>query len=363
MNHTSRLTQAIIDLDALVENYQYINNITQESNTIAVIKADAYGHDAIKVAQALSQLTEYFAVGFIDEALALRDAGISNKILILEGPFHQFDFTIAHQHNFTLMLHSHYQITWLNKGANNYIDNIWLKLDTGMNRLGFDPIDIEAIITGLTKQQQQHLVLCSHYSSAEQAENTKSSQQFSLLKKLVDKYQCQYSIANSAGILNWPSTHGDYTRLGLAMYGISPISNQLTAELNPVMTLEANIIAIKTVHIGQTVGYGDTWQANRETRLATVAIGYADGYPRNTKSGTPVYINNQIAPIVGRVSMDMITVDITDLSEIHVGDMVELWGKNIPINTVAQASGRVNYELLTQVSKRVPKIIANEIVG
>lgn len=358
MNHTSRLTQAIIDLDALVNNYQYIDQLTKNSNTIAVIKADAYGHDATKVAEALSEITEYFAVGFIDEALMLRSEGINNKILILEGPFHQQDFAIADQHNFTLMLHSDYQIDWLTHYDNDYSDNIWLKVDTGMNRLGFDLATVDSIISQLTAEQQQNLVLCSHFSSAEQAENTKSLQQFSQLKKLVDTYQCRFSMANSAGILNWPSSHGDFTRLGLALYGISPLVHQAeSVNLSPVMTLVANIIAIQTVSIGETVGYGDTWQACRETRLATVAIGYADGYPRNTKSGTPVFINNQIAPIVGRVSMDMVTVDITDLSEINVGDMVELWGKNIPINTVAKASGRINYELLTQVSKRVPKIV------
>lgn len=358
MNHTSRLTQAIIDLDALVNNYQSIDQLTKNSNTIAVIKADAYGHDATKVAKALSEITEYFAVGFIDEALLLRSEGINNKILILEGPFHQRDFAIAAQHNFTLMLHSDYQIDWLSHCDVHYGDNIWLKVDTGMNRLGFDLATVDSIISQLTAEQQQSLVLCSHFSSAEQAENTKSLQQFSQLKKLVDSYQCRFSMANSAGILNWPNSHGDFTRLGLALYGISPLIDQNeTVNLSPVMTLVANIIAIQTVNIGETVGYGDTWQACRETRLATVAIGYADGYPRNTKSGTPVFINNQIAPIVGRVSMDMITVDITDLSDINVGDMVELWGKNIPINTVAKASGRINYELLTQVSKRVPKIV------
>ena len=358
MNHTSRLTQANIDLAALVKNYQYIDKLTKNSNTIAVIKADAYGHDATKVAKALSQIADYFAVGFIDEALTLRNEGINNKILILEGPFNEHDFTIAQQYNLTLILHSDYQIDWLTTHGSHYNNNIWLKLDTGMNRLGFDLNSIELVITKLTSEQQQNLVLCSHFSSAEQADNTKPLQQFSQLKKLVDKYQCKYSMANSAGILNWPTSHGDFTRLGLALYGISPLINQsTTVHLSPVMTLVANIIAIQTVHIDETVGYGDTWQASRETTLATVAIGYADGYPRNTKSGTPVFINNQIAPIVGRVSMDMITVDITDLSEINVGDMVELWGKNIPINTVAKASGRINYELLTQVSKRVPKIV------
>jgi alanine racemase len=166
-------------------------------------------------------------------------------------------------------------------------------------------------------------------------------------------------MANSAGILNWPNSHGDHTRLGLALYGISPVGkNPLSQPLIPVMTLQADIIAIHTVKIGEYVGYGDTWQAQRETKLATVAIGYADGYPRNAKSGTPVFINGQIAQLVGRVSMDMITVDITDFDDIVIGNSVELWGKNISIDIVAQNSDTINYELLTRVSKRVPKVIA-----
>lgn len=360
MNHISRLTQAVIDLNALVSNYQYIDSLASNSNTIAVIKADAYGHDANKVALALSNKVNSFAVGFIDEALALRRGGIENEILILEGPFNKEDFNLAHKNNFTLMLHSDYQIQWL-KSANTEISgDIWLKVDTGMNRLGFPVEQVDNVISQLSEQQKNKLVLCSHFSTAEQVNNAKPIEQLAALKSLVLKHQCKFSMANSAGILNWPASHGDHTRLGLALYGISPIGDcPITQALIPVMTLQANIIAIHTVDIGETVGYGDTWQADRETKIATVAIGYADGYPRNAKSGTPVFINGRKAPLVGRVSMDMITVDITDLANAKIGDVVELWGKNINIDNVASNSDTINYELLTRVSKRVPKVIAN----
>jgi len=360
MNHTSRLTQAVIDLDALVKNYQYIDSLVGNSNTIAVIKADAYGHDANKVALALSSKVNSFAVGFIDEALSLRSAGIKNTILILEGPFNQSDFKIAQKHNFTLMLHSDYQLQWLKSMSDIFSGDIWLKINTGMNRLGFHIEQVEHIMSQLTKAQKRKLVLCSHFSTAEQVNNNKPVEQLSALKYLASKYHCQFSMANSAGILNWPASHGDYTRLGLALYGVSPIGNcPITQALIPVMTLEANIIAINKLNIGETVGYGDIWQAQRETRIATVAIGYADGYPRNAKAGTPVFINGKVVPVVGRVSMDMITVDITDIDNTAIGDTVELWGKNINIDTVALYSDTINYELLTRVSKRVPKVIAN----
>ncbi|PKG82906.1 alanine racemase [Colwellia sp. 75C3] len=385
MNHTSRLTQAVIDLDALVKNYQYIANLASNSNTIAVIKADAYGHDATKVASALSTSVNLFAVGFIDEALALRSDGIDNTILILEGPFKESDFEIAVENNFSLMLHSDYQIKWLSAMNPEFSGDVWLKVDTGMNRLGFQVEQVDDIMSKLTTQQRKKLVLCSHFSTAEQINSTKPVEQLAKLKKLVSQYHCKFSMANSAGILNWPTSHGDHTRLGLALYGISPIGDTpLSQPLIPVMTLQAKIIAIHTVKTGEYVGYGDIWQAQRETILATVAIGYADGYPRNAKAGTPVFIKGAIAPLVGRVSMDMVTVDITDLNNsdltntgldnthvdntdvdntdvdnIIIGDTVELWGKNISIDTVAQNSDTINYELLTRVSKRVPKVIAS----
>jgi alanine racemase len=362
MSYISRNTKAVIDLDALVKNYQYVDSLAAKSNTIAVIKADGYGHDASKVAHALSSQVSLFAVGFIDEALALRADGITTQVLILEGPFKQSDLEIAQANNFSLMLHSDYQINWLTSLKTDFTADIWLKIDTGMNRLGFDIEQVDAVMSKLTSEQKSKLVLCSHFSTAEQLDSSKPMEQLSKLKNLVSLHHCQFSLANSAGILNWPKSHGDHTRLGLALYGVSPVGiKPISQPLIPVMTLQANIIAIHTINTGETVGYGDIWQAKRPSIIATISIGYADGYPRNAKSGTPVFINGHIAPLVGRVSMDMITVDITDLAKIVdvvIGDIVELWGKNISIDTVAINSDTINYELLTRVSKRVPKVIA-----
>jgi alanine racemase len=362
MSYISRNTQAVIDLDALVKNYQYIDSLAINSNTIAVIKADGYGHDASQVAHALSSYVTLFAVGFIDEALALRADGITTPVLILEGPFKESDFEIAQKNNFSLMLHSDFQIDWLTSLNTEYSADIWLKVDTGMNRLGFHVEQVNDVVSTLTAERKNKLVLCSHFSTAEQIDISKPIEQLSKLKRLVALHHCQFSMANSAGILNWPQSHGDHTRLGLALYGISPIGKvAISQPLIPVMTLQADIIAIHTIKNGETVGYGDTWQAKRPSIIATVAIGYADGYPRNAKSGTPVFINGHVAPLVGRVSMDMITVDITDLTtivDVSIGDSVELWGKNISIDTVAINSDTINYELLTRVSKRVPKVVA-----
>ncbi|RHW77231.1 alanine racemase [Colwellia sp. RSH04] len=356
MKYISRNTKAVIDLTALVHNYQYISSLAPQSKTIAVIKANGYEHCAIEVAKTLEAYVPAFAVAFVDEALTLRNAGIQSPILVLEGPFQHSDFTIAIEQDLSLMLHTHEQISWLKDNEDKYLGDVWLKVDTGMNRLGFRVEEISSVIASLNNKHHSKLVLCSHFSCAEDKENPKTTKQISQVKALVKQYDCQFSMANSAGILNWPESHGHFNRLGLSLYGVSPIEPCVIVEpLKPVMTLEAEIIAIRKVLEGETVGYGDTWQAKRLSTIAVIAIGYADGYPRNAKAGTPVFVNGEIAPLVGRVSMDMITIDVTGITKINVGDIVELWGKNVSVDTIAKHSDSINYELLTRLSARLPK--------
>jgi len=357
MSYQSRKTQAIINLAALKHNYQQISALAPSSQTIAVIKANAYGHGAIEVAKSLSGIAPAIAVAFVDEAIALRAAGISLPILILEGPLCEEDFALATRENFWLILHNSKQMGWLAKLPQPYTGKLWLKIDTGMNRLGFMPEDIDNVIAALTVQQQKNMVLCSHFSSAEELENPKTQNQINLLKKIVAKYQCQYSLANSAGIIHWPQSHGDYNRLGIALYtslNEKPITPVL--DLIPAMTLQSTIIGLRDLAIGESIGYGETWQAKRPSRIATIAIGYGDGYPRNAKAGTPVWINGEVAPIAGRVSMDMITVDVTELTQVNLGDCVELWGENLAVETVAKYLDTINYELLTRISERVLRV-------
>lgn len=361
MTYISRKTQAVIDLTALQNNYQYISTLAPNSKTMAVIKANGYEHGAIEVAKALEEQVPCFAVAFVDEAIQLRKAGIKTPILVLEGPFKESDFAIAIKNELSLMLHTPEHISWLSNDNGAYCSDIWLKVDTGMNRLGFRAEDAPDVIASLNEEHRKKLIICSHFSCAEIKSNLKTAKQITQVKALVEQYACQYSMANSAGILNWPESHGHYNRLGLALYGVSPIEQcDLVDPLEPVMTLEAEIIAIRKVKAGETVGYGDTWQAERSSIIAVIAIGYADGYPRNAKSGTPVFVNGSIAYLVGRVSMDMITIDITDLPKVSIGDSVELWGKNISVDTVAEYSDSINYELLTRLSSRLPKTFINQ---
>ncbi len=356
MNYHSRKTYAIINLNALVANYKTIASLAPQSNTIAVIKANAYGHGTIEIAKNLSQLVSVFAVAFIDEAMALRNAGITLPILILEGALSKQDFDIAAKHRFYMMIHNHQQIDWLVKQTPSFTGNLWLKVDTGMNRLGCRPSEVPDFLDKLTETQYQNLVLCTHFSNAEEVENPKTLQQIAEFTQITQKHALKTSLANSAGILNWPESHSDFNRLGIALYGTSPLSSKSSPiALQPVMTLQANIIGLRTLALGQSVGYGETWQAKRKTIIATVAIGYGDGYPRNAKAGTPVFIHGQTAPIAGRVSMDMITVDVTDINNVRLGDCVELWGDNLSIDTVAEYMDTINYELLTRISARVTR--------
>jgi len=360
VNYSSRKTNAIINLPALVNNYKIIAKLAPQSETIAVIKANAYGHGAVKVAKALSQHVPAFAVAFIDEALVLRNAGINLPILILEGALSQEDFAIALKQNFWLMLHNSEQVDWLLDLLQNqsqpYSGMLWLKVDTGMNRLGIISSEVDNILAKLPDNIRQKLVLCTHFSNAEQLNNPKTLLQIKQLEQVNKKYQYKKSLANSAGIINWPESHGDYNRLGIALYGAAPVTPEnLPIRLTPVMTLQSTVIGLKKLEVGEPVGYGETWQAKRPSIIATIAIGYADGYPRSAKAGTPVFINGQLAPIAGRVSMDMITIDITDIEQVKLGDLVELWGENLPVELVAKHMDSINYELLTRVSARVPK--------
>jgi len=361
MTYHSRKTYSIINLPALVSNYHHIANLAPQSETIAIIKANAYGHGAIEVAKILSSHAPALGVAFIDEAIELRKAGITLPILITEGPLSYEDFSIALQQNFWLMLHTPEQVDWLGQQSPSYTGKLWLKVDTGMNRLGIMPDEVDIILAKLTNEQLQSLVLCTHFSSSEEIDNPKTLLQIKQFERINQKHDYKKSLANSAGILNWPASHGDYNRLGIALYGATPIPAKPSqvklapVKLTPVMTLQSTIIALRELSVGESVGYGEIWQAKRPSRIATIAIGYADGYPRNAKNGTPVWINGQLAPMAGRVSMDMITIDVTDLAQVKIGDTVELWGENLAIETVAEYMNTINYELLTRISARVPK--------
>jgi len=352
-----RKTEALINLDAIRENYALACRLAPDSKAIAVIKADAYGHGMLRVAEALQGVAPAFAVATLDEALELRKAGISTPILVLEGVNSTDAIETAVANSLSLVVHSEEQVSLMQQASLSVPVSIWLKVDTGMHRLGLPPTQLGIVLERLRDCACEISVICTHLASADDVTSDATQQQLQMFEACASGLGLPLSIANSAGILAWPESHADWNRPGYMLYGDSPMANDVDAarSLQPAMTFRSEIIAIREVLPGESVGYGGRWQAERPSLIGTVACGYADGYPRHAPSGTPTLVNGHVAPLVGTVSMDMTTIDVTEHENVTVGDSVELWGEGLPVNTIASAAGTIGYELLTGVTSRVPR--------
>jgi alanine racemase len=323
---------------------------------MAVIKANAYGHGLVPAAKALAE-TDGFSVARLDEGLALRSAGLVNRILLLEGVFSPEQLAVAAQQRFDLMVHSVEQLELLEGRAGTEVISAWIKLDTGMNRLGFRAEQFADAYARLGRvvNVAPDPTLVTHLANADDRRDAKTVEQLQAFAAATAALHGARSIANSAALLAWPDTRADWVRPGLMLYGVTPFPSGTGADLGlrPVMTLQTEVIAVKHVRPGETVGYGGAWRATRDTRMAVVAAGYGDGYPRSVESGTPLLVNGRRAPIIGRVSMDMITADVTDLPGVATGDPVVLWGEGVPVEEIARHAGTIPYELICGVSQRV----------
>jgi alanine racemase len=348
--------RAVIDTAALRHNLGQVRRAAPASRVMAVIKANAYGHGLVPAARALAE-ADGFAVARLGEGLALRAAGLRNRILLLEGVFSAEQLAAAAQAQFELMVHSFEQLALLEALAGATPVTVWLKIDSGMNRLGFRLEEFAAAYARLrgNPHVQSEPTLVTHLASADDRRDPRTRQQLEAFATATAGLNGARSIANSAGVLAWPAARTDWVRPGLMLYGVSPFASGTGAALGlrPAMTLRTEVIAVKIVRAGETVGYGGTWTAPRETRMAVVAAGYGDGYPCNTATGAPVQINGRRAPLIGRVSMDMITVDVTDLPTVGVGDPVVLWGSEVPVEEIAAQAGAIPWDLLCGVSQRV----------
>jgi alanine racemase len=351
------LVRARIDTAALRHNLGVARARAPGAAVMAAVKANAYGHGLIDTARTLAA-ADGFAVARLDEALALRAAGIGQRILLLEGVFSPDGLALAAQQRFDVMVHSLEQVAMLEANPGTRSLNVWLKLDTGMNRLGLRP---EAFTAAHARLQRiasviEPPVLTTHLACADDRDDAMTARQLQLFSEVTRDLPGARSIANSAGLLGWPGARGDWVRPGLMLYGVAPFIGMRGAqlELRPVMTLQSEVIAVKQVPTGETVGYGGVWRAERPTRMAVVAAGYGDGYPRGLPAGTPVLVKGCRAALIGRVSMDMITVDVTDIPPVASGDPVVLWGEAIPVEEIAALAGRIPYELLCAVTERVP---------
>lgn len=352
---------ALIDCEAARHNLQRIRAMAPESKIMAVVKANAYGHGIERMAPCLSE-ADAFAVASVDEALALRHLGVTHPIVLLEGIFCPSELPDVVEHRLELVVHSDEQIAMLktHQGCHNLV--IWIKVDTGMHRLGFAPSEVARVwhqLQGLSCLAQP-LRLMTHFASSDEPDAPANTSQLNEFKQLLSYLPdpLAVSLSNSAAIIHLPESHGDWIRPGIMMYGVSPSQTSIhDLDLKPVMTLVTRVIAVKTVAAGESVGYGGSWQATQPTQLAIIAAGYGDGYPRHIPSGTQVLVNGMHAPIVGRVSMDMISVDVSHLGQVELGDPVVLWGKGLPIERLAQAANTISYELLCGVTKRVPSVL------
>jgi alanine racemase len=351
-----RPIQARINLSALGHNLQVARRATG-ARIMAVIKAAAYGHGLLRAAGAL-RVADGFALLDVNEAVCLREAGFHQTLLLLEGCFSSDDVALAAAHDLACVVHSSRQIAMLDACPHGRNLQLWFKINSGMNRLGFAPRDVPAALEKLRSHRAvRDITLMTHFACADEAAGV--AVQLEVFNTLVAPYRLPRSLANSAALLRYPETHGDWVRPGIMLYGASPFA-EVTAQhlgLRPVMTLQSEIISVRELKPGECVGYGGLFCAESPVRTGTVACGYADGYPRHAQTGTPIVVDEQRTRTLGRISMDMLNVDLGALPGADVGSVVTLWGGGLPVEEVARSAGTISYELLCALMPRVPVVI------
>ncbi|WP_068546353.1 alanine racemase [Thalassotalea crassostreae] len=365
----ARPTKALISKSAIIHNFNVVQQFAPHSKNLAIVKANAYGHGSIVVANILNPLVNAFGVSCIEEALEIRNAGVDKPILLLEGVFSKDEIAVAADNDFWIMISNQLQSKWLVESRISKAINVWLKVDTGMHRLGLmneEAIKVYAELNN-SNNVNEGIVLATHFSSADEQDyqDTKiqiqkfKQVQSSLINHLNSDAKIQCSVANSAAIMAWPDSRLEWNRPGFMLYGNSPLLSEsnYADKLKPAMTMQSEIISIRSIEKGESVGYNKVWTAERQSKIATVAIGYGDGYPQSAKSGTPTLVNGVIAPLAGKVSMDMITIDVTDISNVSVGATVILWGEGLSVNEVAKCSNTSGYEILARLPNRTPTVL------
>jgi alanine racemase len=331
--------------------------VAPRSRVMAVVKANAYGHGLVPTALCLAD-ADAFAVARLEEALALRGAGVRKPIVLLEGVFNAEQLAEAARQNLEIVVHESEQLSLLERAPAGHRFVVWLKIDTGMNRLGFRAEQVDAALAALTSMGERlhELRLLTHFASADEHHSVLTAVQMAQFAALARGRGHARSLANSAAVFAYPASQAEWVRPGLALYGVSPFADQVGSDLGltAAMRLVSTVIAVREVPAGETVGYGGIWRAARDSRVAIIAGGYGDGLPRSLPNGTPVLVHGQRAALAGRVSMDMIAVDVTSVESVRVGDAAVLWGPEMPVEEIASYAGTISYELLCGVSQRVP---------
>ena len=351
-----RAATATIDLAALRHNLACARERSAGAKVVAVVKANGYGHGAARLLPALAA-ADMLGVACIEEALALREAGAVQPLLLLEGVFEADELPLCERLGFEITVHEPGQVAMLEAARPARPLTVWLKVDSGMNRLGFRPEDALAALARLRDcaAVAPSIRLMTHFSSADEPADPATRAQIDRFARVAAGLGLQRSFCNSAGILAWPEAHAEWVRPGVILYGASPLTgrNGRDEGLKPVMTLATRLISVKEVRKGESVGYAGTWRATADSRVGIAAIGYGDGYPRHAGSGTPVLVDGTPAELVGRVSMDMVAIDLGRHPQARVGTPVTLWGEGLPVETVAAHAGTIAYELLCGLTGRV----------
>jgi len=351
-----RPIHAIIDLDALRHNRAAVRRAAPSARTYAVVKANAYGHGLLRAAAAFRD-SDGFGILEIDNAVRLREAGYRQAILLLEGVFDEHDLRAAVEHDFACAIHDLEQLAMLRDLPVGARLDLCIKLNTGMNRLGIAPAKLRGVLEALHGNVHvRSLGLMTHFACADDERGV--AEQWQRFGEAVRGFDLPVTAANSAAVLRYPETHAAWVRPGIMLYGGSPFADvpAQALGLRPAMTLRSQIIGVQALALGDAVGYGATFVAARPMRIGIVACGYADGYPRHAPSGTPVLVDGMRTGTVGRISMDMLCVDLTGLAAAGRGSAVTLWGDGLPADEVAAAAGTVSYELFCALAARVPVI-------
>ena len=345
---------ARVDLTALQHNHTLLRQCAGQAKVWVVAKANGYGHGLIRVARTLRS-ADGFAVLDLNDAVRLREAGVGRPILLLEGFFEPRDIAVIADYRLHTVIHSAEQVEMLERTVLRAPVDVYLKMNTGMNRLGFAPIRYGDVVRRLNQRvKTSSITFMTHFADADGARGI--ADQLARFELGMAGLAGEISVANSAALLRYPKTHCNWVRPGLALYGCSPFADETATSigLKPVMQLKSKLIAVQDLVAGERIGYGGSFVATESMRIGIVACGYADGYPRHAPTGTPVIVGGMRTATVGRVSMDMLAVDLTRLREAHVGSDVTLWGPGLSADEVAAAAGTVSYELLTALAPRVP---------
>lgn len=358
----SRPARALLDTQALRHNFEVVRQRAPRARIMAVVKANAYGHGLAWVAGVLGQ-ADAFGVSSLEEGLALRRAGVRQPICLLEGFFGADEIPLLLQHRLSPAIHHESQLAMLESAPPSETLDVWIKIDSGMHRIGFRPEAFAPVCARLQRCPGIGTIrVMSHLACADERVNPATRRQIDVFLSATRDSGLERSLANSAGIAGWQDSHLDWVRPGIMLYGAAPVSGEHDLGLKPVMTLATALIAVHERRRGEAIGYGGNYRCPEDMPVGVAAIGYGDGYPRHAKPGTPVLLNGRRVPLIGRVSMDMITLDLRSQPQAQIGDPVVLWGRGLGVDEAAAHAGTISYELLCHVAERIPRVPADETV-